>query len=307
GDTFDPAPFQTGLGHILSGTGTSQLAILREGSDEIAQHFEIIMIAPLGGRSPAAGLSLSVQPFPEVLKGQTFEWDVTGDEYGLAAAAGPVAGARFLVYQLSGDAYAEPLVDAGHIDLLDDGHGPANVARLVAEIAGESQGNFAAYSTGTLQAGTVGIDGFFGTGSARVEFDVDAVNTVTAAGTASSYTATFAVPGSDLTAAVAIDVDRGAVVTHTARTHVAVPGSSLELDGEYDGTAFIGVVRVGGALRANVVKTGAAAPVITAAGDAALTEPQRALLVRVVDLIDAPTAYLDELLPPFAFVLGLSP
>src|SRR5690606_18682535 len=117
----------------------------------------------------------------------------------------------------------------------------------------------------------------------------------------------WSVPGSDLTAAVTTDVDRGAVVTYSTAIDVTVPGNSLELDGEYDGATFVGVVRVDGALRANVVKAGNAAPVVTAAGGDPLTEPQRALLVRVVDLIEAPTTYLDELLPPFVFVLALSP
>ena len=310
-DEFDPVALQAGVDRILNGNAVPELSIFNEGIDEIADYFGgigfIASRGPIGAR--ATRLSASVTAFPEAFKGLTYEWVTAEDQYDDTAALGaPATGTRFLVYEVNGLAFAEPLIEAGYIDLLDVSHGPAVAVRLLAEIDGATQADITAASTGTLQDGTLGLVGFFGTGAGRVEFDVDAVNTVTADGTASTYMGAFAVPGNDLNVAVETDVDRTpALVTYSSQISIVGPGGAVELDGDFDGETFAGVARVNGTLYANITFEGAGAPVVIGAGEVVLTNAQEQLLARSVELLQAPPDFLDALLPPFLFPLEVEP
>lgn len=304
---FDPEALRTGVGRILDGLNGPELAIYREATDEIADYFGNIGF--ISNRSPLApaccGIAASLTRFPEFLKGQVYEWDTTNDRYDDTALPGaPATGSRFLVYQISGIAFAEPLVEAGHIDLLDHSES-ASIVQLVAVIEGASQADLTATSTGTLQDGTLRLAGFIGTGADRVDIDISALNTVTATGTASTYNAVLEVGG--LSSEVETTVDRGPVVTYDTRISITSPDGDVLIEGQFDGEEFAGTAQVNGTPYAELMFEGAGVPVVTGTGDIDLTDSETNLFSRAVELIQSPTDYLDVLLPPFIFPLEVEP
>lgn len=300
-EEFDPVPFQAPVARILDGTDLPELAIFNQTTDEIADHFGGILIpVPIGDEPPLPDHSTPTGAFPEFLKGLTYEWDTAADEYDDTAAPGaPIAGVRFLAYEVSGTAFAQPLVEAGYVELEDSG--PDGIVGMLAEIDGATQADIKVIATGTLQDGTLRLNGYIGTGNNRVDFDIIADNTVTATGTASSYTGVFEVGG--LTSEVESSVDRGPVVTYDTRVTITSPGATVELEGSFDGEGFLGEASVDGVQYATITFAPAADPVVTAADGIVLTAAEEQLFARAILLLEAPTAFIDALLPPFLFPL----
>lgn len=299
-EEFDPVPFQAPVSRILAGTDVPELAIFNEATDEIADYFASIGIVAIAPGPPLPDHSTPTGPFPAFLKGLTYEWDTADDEYDDTAAPGaPIAGTRFIAYEVNGAAFAEPLVEAGYIELED--LGPDGIVGLLAEIAGVTQADIRVAATGTLQDGTIGLRGYFGTGTSRVDFEIGADNTVTATGTASTYTGVFEVGG--LTSEVESSVDRGPVVTYSTRITLFGSDATVEFQGDYDGEGFVGEASVDGVQYATITFAASADPVVSAADGIELTAAQEQLFARAVLLLEAPTGFIDALLPPFVFPL----
>lgn len=149
------------------------------------------------------------------------------------------------------------------------------------------------------------LAGFIGSGAERVDIDITALNTVTAMGTASTYSGVFEAGG--LRSEVESDLDRGQVVTYDTRISITSPDGDVLIEGHFDGEKFAGTARVNGTPYAGITFEGAGVPMVTGTGDIDLTDSETNLFSRAVELIQSPTDDLDVLLSPFIFPLEVEP
>lgn len=194
------------------------------------------------------GMAALVIP-PEAL-GTTFVWNPETGQYDPSDRTGaPGNGVRFILYAVNqlGE-FVVPLVETGYVDVLDESTASADAVRFVAVNGATTFLNYGVQWTGTEDEGEVAVNGFLGTGSRRVNFDITATASPASNGTVVIDFA-LTVPSRDFTLDYTITGTNMSSGTETLALDMRLAGENGDLRLEFTTTGEVGqgTVSVNGA------------------------------------------------------------
>lgn len=134
---------------------------------------QIEAMKELFSRASASNLMSIV--IPEEVRGTTFEYNVTSDQYEPTARTGaPTTGIRFVLYAVNPvtGVIVEPLNEIGYVDAIDQSSASTDAVRFLVVSGSTTYFDYGVAFTATATGGTVGVDGFVSNGTTRVNHDI---------------------------------------------------------------------------------------------------------------------------------------
>lgn len=199
-DEFDPAQLQADLAFFDLGPTADEEALQKtlnevdDGSSELASRGSTSRPEVFFSRG-GSGVSLTRTPLPDSVLGKTWEYDTVEEEFVLSERAGaPSDGTRYIVYEVDGFAFVEPLVEIGYVDIRDLEQGSRREASLTAVVNDVTLRDYTAYATGDETAGELGVDGFIQLSGVRMNIE----GSGTISPTAIAFQTHFEVPSRNL-------------------------------------------------------------------------------------------------------------
>ena len=243
---------------------------------------------------------------PDSLLGKTFIWDTTQAKYVLSDSAGaPSAGIRFELYALDLDGHiAKPLVQVGHLDLIDKSTVSAQSLEVVVASATFTYIDYTVTGSGTLSAFTLSAAGFIRSTVRELDFSI--TYTVNNASCAISEQFDDAADAAHLTFSFGITTTSDTSHTVSLNFSYQVGPHAIALNGggtidsltenlqatvKVDGNVFALITASG--LRDTVV------PVITDGSGQPLSTENRQLLFEMFVMVGRSLDWLNNFVGPF--------
>lgn len=309
---FDPAALQSELGSAeaaLTAPATRSFslvgydidyALLQLGGGGAALDLPALLLAEEGATPSARvverarlltdGELRTAAAIPPAALGGTFEWDVTTDQYQLGDREGaPANGVRFILYAIDPitDRPAEPLVEAGYVDLTRSATTNSATARV--QVFGGTVNpvkvlDYSASIEGTVTVPTVRVSGFAKNASDSLNFSL--TTSVSLAAQSITLDWRTSLPTRDLASRVrqTISGDDEGPASISLDSWIQSANGRVDLDGVVnEATGGTLVVRVNGDVFAQMTLAASedTDPVITGATGAPLTAEEEELLRRI--------------------------
>lgn len=302
GPTFSGIENEFG-GAVLGLGALENLSLTRAGNAAAASAMHTFF-----RKGGATAISASLASIPPEVAGKTFVYDEgTADWVASDRTGAPANGVRFVLYAV--DAFGDlvsPLVETGHVDLIDQSSGSTLAARLTAVSGGQTKADYTATATGTEGNGTLSVAGYIGTGASRLDLDFAA--DVATSGDVVTYDldSRLEFPGHDIVFDVSLSgTSNDATGTYTAELEQLVesPNGRIELSGEFQPETHL-TIRVNGDVYATYDGTG---DTLTGANGRTLTTDEHAALFGAVYALELTVLVPVFLATPMIWIVGGMP
>ncbi|MGH7509411.1 MAG: hypothetical protein ACREMZ_08065 [Gemmatimonadales bacterium] len=271
------------------------MAGLRAAAVRSAQRLTAIM--PSASKE---SLSASVAAIPAEIAGKTFVYDVGTSAY-VVSDLPPLASnkVRFMLYALDPVTFApaQPLVEAGYVDITDLSSGSTSAARVEVISGTTTYLDYTVSVTSTTSSGRVSMFGFITDGTNRATINLRSTLTFSAGLT---LTYSIDVPTRDVSIDLTMstsgfDPETGAIEIWL---DMRGPNGWIALSGEFTTSGGTLSVRNNGDLFATITFSGGSEPVITGAGGQPLTDEEVEALGGIFDLTGEAFTSFDQLFAP---------
>ena len=260
-------------------------------------------LAPLMSSASRIAMSTSAAAVPAEAAGKTFVY--SGGTYVMSDLAGaPANGVRFILYAVDPVTRApvEPVVETGHVDLIDLSSGSTSAAR-VRVFSGEVEYlNYTVSVVSTVSGGRISVIGFVTDGTNQANINLRATLTANA-----GLTLTYGldVPTRDFSIDLSLTSSLADPQSSTIGISLDVRGGNgwIQMSGQFDQTGGTLNVSVSGHHFATIAQTGIGAPVITGADGLPLADEDIAALEGIFEMTNGAFTSFDQLfLPVAAFI-----
>jgi hypothetical protein len=253
-------------------------------------------LAALTPKVVNGSFSASTAAIPSEIAGKTFEYN--GSSYTATARTGaPAHGVRFILYAVDPVTFAPvlPLVETGHVDLIDVGGATTQAARVVVVSGTTTYVDYTVSVTATTSSGRVTVAGYLTDGTIRA--NINFRSTVTsAAGLTLAYTVD--VPQRDVSIDLTMTVDgldeSGAFEIDLS---MSGPNGTVSMSGQFGQSGGTVTVRVNGELFATIA-SGAGGAVITGADGQPLSEEEAEAFQTIFGLTAVAFISFDAMILP---------
>ena len=236
---------------------------------------------------------------PAEVAGKTFVFDVSTGSYVMSGLAGaPLNGVRFILYAVDPVSYApvEPLVETGHVDLIDLSGGTTQAARVLVVSGNTTYVDYTVTATSSTSSGRVTVTGMVTDGTTQANVTLRSTITFTAGLT---LTYSLDLPQRD----VSIDLTVGSNDISQVNSPITVsltmrgPNGTVSLSGQFTDTNGTFNIRVNGDAFATITTTGSSVT-ITKVDGTPLSEEDDVALRGIFQIQDAAFIAFDEMLAP---------
>ncbi|HEX4561480.1 MAG TPA: hypothetical protein VH113_06575 [Gemmatimonadales bacterium] len=270
---------------------------------------------PGPGAGPEMGAALKVLQhamtgteaiLPDSLLGKTFIWDTTQARYVKSDTGGaPPNGIRFELYALDLDRHIiKPLVQVGHLDLIDKSTGAAQTLEVVVASSSFTYIDYTVSGSGTLSAFTLTASGFIRNSVRELDFSIS--YTVTSASCAITEQFDDAADNAHLTFSFGITTtsDTSHTVTLNFDYHVGTHDIALNGGGAVDSLTedLVATVKVDGNVFALISAVGlreTVVPSLTDGNGQPLSNENRLLLFKMFVMVGRSLEWLNDFVGPF--------
>ncbi|HEU5171243.1 MAG TPA: hypothetical protein VFU46_11935 [Gemmatimonadales bacterium] len=294
----------------------------------------VSMLAALspGGKLSAAGAtegqayalralrpSLSLRPsfavIPAEVWGKVYVWDEASDQYVEGPGTGPANGVRFILYAVNPltQQPAEPVVEVGYADFLDQSSGATNSLRVQVVGGGTTYADYVVSGTSAASSFTAAADGYITDGTHRLDFTAD----LSASGSQVSLDYALSLDQPAITAHLQLDLGFGGetatlttsfAVTRGGETVVLAGTLTVTSNGQTSTLTANFSIQVNGGLFATITAAAsggtAASYTVTGPGGRALTDAEREALDRLFEAPSELTELLDRVFHPVEAIFG---
>jgi len=243
---------------------------------------------------------------PDSLLGKTFIWDTTQAKYVLSDSTGaPANGIRFELYALGLDGHiAKPLVQVGHLDLIDKSTASTQSLEVVVASATFTYIDYTVTGSGTLSSFTLTASGFIRNSTRELDFSISYAVT----GSSCTITEQFADAADNAHLDFSFGITTTSDTSHTVTLNFdyQVGGHSIALNG--GGTVdsltenLQATVKVDGNVFAIITATGlreTVVPTITDGNGQPLSDANRLLLFKMFIMVGRSLEWLNNFVGPF--------
>lgn len=243
---------------------------------------------------------------PDSLLGKTFIWDTTQAKYVESDSTGaPATGIRFELYALDLDGHiAKPLVEVGHLDLIDKSTASAQSLEVVVASATFTYIDYTVTGSGTLSAFTLTASGFIRDPARELDFSIS----YAVSGVSCAITEQFDDAADNAHLNFSFGITTTSDTSHTASLNFdyQVGGHSIALNG--GGTIdsltenLQATVKVDGNVFALISVSGlreTAIPTITDGNGQPLSNENRLLLFKMFVMVGHSLEWLNHFVGPF--------
>lgn len=242
--------------------------------------------------------SASTAAIPAEIAGKTFEY--SGGSYAPTDRTGaPDNGVRFILYAVDLVTLmpVEPLVETGHVDLIDLSGTSSQAARVVVVSGTTTYLDYTVTVTSTESIGRVTVTGYVTDGANRANINLR--STVTSA-TGLTLLYTVDVPQRDVSidltmTATGLDEQSGTVDINLGMNG---PNGTVSMSGQFSEAGGTLNVRVNGDPFATITSSGAGEPVITGEDGQPLTEEDAEALRGIFEVTGEAFTSFDEMVVP---------
>jgi hypothetical protein len=262
-------------------------------------------IAAIMPKRTKDGFSASVAAIPISAAGKTFVYDPATGTY-VASDLPPLASntVRFILYAVDPVTYAPvvPLVETGHVDLIDLSGGTTQAARVLVVSGNTTYLDYTVSVTSTASSGRVNVIGYVTDGTTRANVNLRSTLTFTAGLT---LTYSLDLPQRD----VSIDLTVSATDVSTPSSPITInlvmsgPNGTVSMLGQFTDTSGTLNVGINGHAFATITTNGTTTT-ITRNDGTPLTDEELAALNAVFELQVAAFISFDQMLAPVGAMLG---
>jgi hypothetical protein len=260
-------------------------------------------LADLMRSSSKSGINASVAFVAAEVAGKTFVY--SGGTYVMSDLPGaPANGVRFLLYAVDPVTFlpVEPLVETGHVDLIDLSTATTQAARVRVFSGGTEYINYTVSVTSSTSSGRISIVGYVSDGTHQANINLRATLTSTAGLT---LTYSVDVPTRDFSIDLTLTSNGVDPTTATIGVTIDVRGGNgwVYMTGQFDQSGGTLHVSVNGDAFATITVVGAEPPVITRHDGSPLTDEDAAAVQGIFEITDGAFTSFDRLfLPVGAFL-----
>jgi hypothetical protein len=236
---------------------------------------------------------------PAAVAGKTFVYDVSTGAYVVSDATGaPSNGVRFILYAVDPMSYApvEPLVETGHVDLIDLSGGTTQAARVLVVSGGTTYVDYTVTATSGTSSGRVTVVGLVTDGTTQANISLRSSITFTAGLT---LTYSLDLPQRD----VSIDLSVGVTDVSQPTSPITVsltmrgPNGTVSMSGQFTDTSGTLNIRVDGHAFATITTDGTTTT-ITRLDGSALSDDEQLALEGIFEMQASAFVSFDQMLAP---------
>lgn len=261
-------------------------------------------LASLTPKLANGAFNASAAAIPSEIAGRTFEYSA-GSYAATDRTGAPANGVRFILYAVDPVTFtpAEPLVETGHVDLIDMSGSNTQAARVIVVSGTTTYLDYTVSVTALTSSGRVTVAGFVTDGSNRANINLRSTISE-AAGLTLLYTLdvpqrdvsidlTMTMSGLDQESGT-IDIDLG----------MSGPNGTISMSGIFGETGGTLTVRINGDVFATITSTGASEPTITGTEGEPLTEEDVEALGNIFEITGHAFTSFDEMVAPVGFFMA---
>jgi hypothetical protein len=228
------------------------------------------------GASLSAGRTAAL---PAEIAGKTFVFDLNTNSYVASEITGaPGNGVRFLLYAVDPVSYApvDPLVETGHVDLIDLSGGSTQAARVIVVSGGTTYVDYTVTATSGTSSGRVTVAGLVTDGTTQANITLQSTINFTAGLT---LTYSLDVPQRDVSIDLSVGVndisqpDSPITISMTMRG----PNGTVAMSGQFTDTSGNLNIRVNGHAFATITTDGATTTITRIDGNPLADDEAQAL------------------------------
>jgi hypothetical protein len=192
------------------------------------------------------------------IAGKTFIYDAGSNSYVMSDVSGaPANGVRFLLYAVDPVSFApvEPLVETGHVDLIDMSAGTTQAARVLVESGGTTYVDYTVSATSGTSSGQVTVTGMVTDGNHQANILLRSTITFNA-GLTLSYSLTL--PKRDVSINLTVSASDLNQTTSTINVSLTMrgPNGTVAMSGQFTETTGTLNVRINGEAFATITTNG---------------------------------------------------
>jgi len=236
---------------------------------------------------------------PAGVAGKTFVYDPNSAAYVASDLTGaPNNGVRFILYAVDPVSYTpvEPLVETGHVDLIDLSAGTTQAARVLVVSGGTTYVDYTVTATSGTSSGRVTVIGMVTDGTTQANINLRSTITYTAGLT---LTYSLDVPQRE------VSVDLGVNVSDVSQQNspinvnlvMAGPNGTIVLSGQFTDTSGTLNIRVSGHAFATITTDGTTTT-ITRNDGTPLTDDEEQALEGIFEMQSSAFVSFDQMLAP---------
>jgi hypothetical protein len=269
---------------------------VRAAAARSAQRLTAMLQRGSGAAMQAGRVAASV---PAEVAGKTFVFDMSTSSYVMSDLTGaPVNGVRFILYAVDPVSYApiEPLVETGHVDLIDLSGGTTQAARVLVVSGNTTYVDYTVTATSGTSSGRVTVVGMVTDGTTQANITLRSTITFTA-----GLTLTYSLDLPQRDVSIDLSVSSNDVSQENSPINVSLtmrgPNGTVSMSGQFNDTSGTFNVRINGDAFATITTTGSSVT-ITRVDGTPLAEDEGATLEGVFLIPDAAFIAFDEMLAP---------
>jgi hypothetical protein len=284
-------------GKSLRGGGT---AGMRAAALRTARRIAAIMPRPAAeSKPPAKEFSASAMPLPTEVAGKTFVYDPGTAAYVASELALLDANTvRFILYAVDPVTYApiEPLVETGHVDVIDLSAGSTQAARVLVVSGGTTYVDYTVSASSTVSSARISVIGYVTDGTTQANINLRSTITFTAGLT---LTYSLDLPQRDVSIDLTVNVDDVSTPDGTLVMNLLMrgPNGTVAMTGTFTSTTGTITVRIGGDAFATITTDGTTTT-ITRNDGLPLSDDELEALTTVFEMSGSAFTAFDQMFAP---------
>jgi hypothetical protein len=281
----------------LRGGGT---AGMRAAALRTARRIAAIMPRPAAGsKPPATGFSASAMDLPTEVAGKTFVYDPGTAAYVASELALLDANTvRFILYAVDPVTYApiEPLVETGHVDVIDLSAGSTQAARVLVVSGGTTYVDYTVSASSTVSSARISVIGYVTDGTTQANINLRSTITFTAGLT---LTYSLDLPQRDVSIDLTVNVDDVSTPDGTLVMNLLMrgPNGTVAMTGTFTSTTGTITVRINGNAFASITTDGTTTT-ITRNDGLPLSDDELEALTTVFEMSGSAFTAFDQMFAP---------
>jgi hypothetical protein len=281
----------------LRGGGT---AGMRAAALRTARRIAAIMPRPAAeSKPPAKEFSASAMALPTEVAGRTFVYDPGTAAYALSdrplLASNRV---RFILYAVDPVTYApiEPLVETGHVDVIDLSAGSTQAARVLVVSGGTTYVDYTVSASSTVSSARISVIGYVTDGTTQANINLRSTITFTAGLT---LTYSLDLPQRDVSIDLTVNVDDVSTPDGTLVMNLLLrgPNGTVAMTGTFTSTTGTITVRINGNAFATITTDGTTTT-ITRNDGLPLSDDELEALTTVFEMSGSAFTAFDQMFAP---------
>jgi hypothetical protein len=236
---------------------------------------------------------------PSGVAGKTFVFDVNTSSYVMSDVAGaPGNGVRFILYEVDSVSYApvEPLVETGHVDLIDLSGGTTQAARVLVVSGSTTYIDYTVTATSGTSSGRVTVTGMVTDGATQANITLRSTITFTAGLT---LTYSLDLPQRDVSIDLSVSISDVSQPDSPITVNLTMqgPNGTVSMAGQFTETSGNLNIKVNGHAFATITTDGATTT-ITRVDGTPLADDEMQALEGVFEVQSAAFVSFDQMLAP---------